>query len=96
MSGAHISGSVWEVGGGGGYMGLMTNIVCHLPVMFGAHIGVCGEKWVGGGGYIGLIREWSLITRKADYKIGKSRVRNFLSPPSPRDRVKRFPLLPPF
>ena len=36
------------------------------------------------------IRDWSLITgRGGGYKMGKSRVRNFLRPP-PQDRVKLF------
>ena len=41
------------------------------------------------------LRDWSLITgRGGGYKIGKSRVRNFLRPP-PQDKVKLFtaPLL---
>ena len=41
------------------------------------------------------IRDWSLITgRGGDYKMGKSRVRNFLRPP-PQDKVKLFAPPPP-
>ena len=42
------------------------------------------------------LRDWSLITGRGGYKMGKSRVRNLLRPPPPpQDRVKLFapPLL---
>ena len=35
-----------------------------------------------------LVRDWSLITRRGGYKMGKSEVWNFLRPP--QDRVKLF------
>ena len=35
------------------------------------------------------IRDWSLIRGRGGYKMGKSRVRNFLRPP-PQDRIKLF------
>ena len=44
--------------------------------------------WGGGGNK--PIRDWSLITGRGGYKMGKSWVRNFLHPAPPKDRVKPF------
>ena len=30
---------------------------------------------------MGMVRDWSLITGRGGYKMGKSQVRNFLRPP---------------
>ena len=53
---------------------------------------VSAEEWVHGGTPPGWpIRDWSLITGGGGvYKMGKSRVRNFLRspPPSTQDRVQ--------
>ena len=40
--------------------------------------------------YHSLLRDWSLITRRGGYKMGKSRVRNLLRPPTSRQSKTFF------
>ena len=42
---------------------------------------------------LNTLRDWSVITWRGGYKMGKSRVRNFLHPPSQQDKTFRAPFL---